>query len=164
MHNMRQAAITQVPSSLGIGVRPAPRARWVRHAAVCLLIAAAVLVAIRWWAWAWAPACIIGILYLMYASIEMAELRSRALRQASVSGPRPNTRSTLVERERVGARILVTLLCGVLAMALVVAALVLDLSALGLGTAMAFGIVVFVGLPTWAAAIGDSMPQSGHRR
>jgi asparagine N-glycosylation enzyme membrane subunit Stt3 len=65
----------------------------------------------------------------------------------------------LVERERIGARILSTLVIGTLAMALVVAALVLDLPTLGMGTAMTFGVVVFVGLPTWAAVVGDAVPQ-----
>lgn len=93
MHNMRQAVVSQVPSALGMRVHPSPRVRWVRHVAVCLLIGASMLAVIRWWAWAWAPACVIGILYLMYASIEMVDLRSRALRAASVSDPRPDTRS-----------------------------------------------------------------------
>lgn len=159
MHDMRRAAVGEFQPPPGMGVRAAHRASWIRHAATCVLIAAVMLIVIRWWAWAWAPACIIGILYLMYASLEMAESRSRALRCATTSGPRPDTHTALVERERIGARILVTLLGGALAMALVVAALVLDRRMLGLGTAMTFGVVVFVGLPTWAAVVGDSIPQ-----
>lgn len=159
MHNMRRAAATEVRTPHPMCTPAAHRASWTRHAAVCLLIAAAMLAVMRWWAWAWAPACIIGILYLMYASLEMAESRSRALRCATTSGPRPDTHTALVERERIGARILVTLLGGALAMALIVAALVLDWSMLGLGTATTFGVVVLVGLPTWAAVVGDSIPQ-----
>lgn len=158
MHNTRRGSVAELRTPRAAPQHPVHRTSWPRHAATCVLIAVAMLVVIRWWAWAWAPACIIGILYLMYASLEMTESRARALRRASTSGPRPDTRSTLVERERIGARILVTLMCGALSMALVVAALVLDARTLGLGTAMAFGIVVFVGLPTWAAAVGDGMP------
>ncbi len=159
MHNMQRAAVGEIQPAPRMAVRAAHRASWIRHAVTCVLIAAAMLVVIRWWSWAWAPACIIGILYLMYASLEMAESRSRALRHEATSGPRPDTRTVLVERERIGARILVTLLSGALAMALIVAALVLDWRMLGLGTAMTFGVVVFVGLPTWAAVVGDSIPQ-----
>jgi hypothetical protein len=159
MHHMQRATVGEIQAAPRTAVRAAHRANWIRHAVVCLMISVAVLVVIRWWAWAWAPSCIIGILYLMYASIEMAESRSRALRDGSVHGPRPNTHAMLVERERIGARILSTLVIGTLAMALVVAALVLDLPTLGMGTAMTFGVVVFVGLPTWAAVVGDAVPQ-----
>ena len=159
MHNMRRASVTRVPTQVGLQPTCSPHAGWVRHATVCLLIACAMVAVMRWWPWAWAPASIIGILYLMYASIEMAESRSRALREVSVRGPRPDTHSALIARERIGARILATLVIGALAMALIVAALVLDSRTLGLGAAMTFGVVVFVGLPTWAAVVGDSMPQ-----
>ena len=158
MHNMRRAAVTEVRTPHPTSTPAAHRASWTRHAAVCLLIAAAMGAVIRWWAWAWAPACIIGILYLMYASLEMTEARSRALREVSVRGPRPDTHSALIARERIGARILATLVFGILAIALIVAALVLDWRTLGLGTAMTFGVVVFVGLPTWAAVVGDDLP------
>ena len=162
MHDIRRSSIMHAgspPLAPRVSNPPAPRVSWVRHATVCLLIMCAMLAVMRWWAWAWAPACIIGILYLMYASLEMAESRSRAVQRSLTDGPRPVTQSVLVERERIGARILVTLLSGVLAMALIVAALVLDWRMLGLGTAMTFGVVVFVGLPTWAAVVGDSIPQ-----
>ena len=114
----------------------------------------------RWWTWAWAPASVIAILYLMYASIEMAEWRSRTLREVSVTGPRPDTHSALIARERIGARILSTMLLGAAAFASIVAALVLDSRMLGIGTAAAFGIVVLVGWPAWAAIAGDSVPPS----
>lgn len=159
MHNVRRAAVTPAPSQLGMRFPSAPRARWARHATACLLIACAMVAVMRWWAWAWAPASIVAILYLMYASIEMAESRSRALGDVCTRGPRPDTHSALVERERVGARILATIVFGTLAMALVVAALVLDWRTLGLGTAMTFGAVVFFGLPAWAAMVGDAIPQ-----
>ena len=144
------------------GESPAPRTArrlWWRHAGMCVAIACAMLAVMRWWSWAWAPASVVAILYLMYASLEMADSRSRALRDSLTSGPRPATRTVLVERERIGTRILVTLLAGACALGLVVAALALDSRVLGVGTAMAFGMVVFIGLPTWAAAVGDSMPQ-----
>lgn len=161
MHDMRRSPVSHAgapPQLPELRTPTAPRARWVRHAAVCALIGCAMVTVMRWWAWAWAPASVIAILYLMYASIEMAESRSRALQSSLTDGPRPATQRVLVERERIGARILVTLLSGVLAIALVVAALVLDWKTLGVGTAMTFGVIVFVGLPTWAAAVGDSMP------
>lgn len=160
MHNMRKAAVAPDPLPTDVRVHESARSRWARHATVCLLVACAMVAVMRWWAWAWAPASVIAILYLMYASIEMAEWRSRTLREVSVTGPRPDTHSALIARERIGARILSTLVLGAAAMALIVAALVLDLQTLGIGTAMAFGIVVFVGLPTWAAMVGDGMPQS----
>lgn len=160
MHNMRKAAVAQAPSPTGARAPESARARWARHATVCLLVGCAMIAVMRWWTWAWAPASVIAILYLMYASIEMAEWRSRVLREATVTGPRPDTHSALIARERIGARILSTLLLGAAAMALIVAALVLDLRALGIGTAMAFGMLVFVGWPVWAAIVGDSMPTS----
>lgn len=159
MRHVQRATVGETEAVPRTAVRASRRADWIRHAAVCLLIAAAMLVVIRWWAWAWAPSCIVGILYLMYASIGMAESRSLSLGDVSVDGPRPDTRSMLMERERTGARILSTLVIGTLAMALVVAALMLDWRTLGLGAAMTFGVVVFVGLPTWAAVVGDSIPQ-----
>ena len=159
MHSTRRLIAIQTQDAPREPARSAVRRLWWRHAAVCILIACVMLAVMRWWAWAWAPASVIAILYLMYASIEMAESRSRALQSSLTDGPRPATQRVLVERERIGARILVTLLSGVLAIALVVAALVLDWKSLGVGTAMTFGTIVFVGLPTWAAAVGDSMPQ-----
>lgn len=157
MHNLRQDAIARARSPLEIRPPAAGRARWAGHAAVCLLIACAMLAVMRWWAWAWAPASIVGIIYMMYASIEMAESRSRALHDFPASGPRPNTHSALVARERIGARILATLLLGVLAMAAVVAAVALDSRTLGLGAAASFGAIVLVGMPTWTARAGWSV-------
>jgi hypothetical protein len=139
--------------------RLVPRAPWVRHAGICLLVVLAMLVLMRWWSWAWAPASVIAILYLMYASIEMTERRSRQLREAALAGPRPDTHSALVARERIGSRILATLVLGMLAMSVIVAALVVDSQMLGVGTTMVFGAIVFLGLPAWAAAVGDAMPR-----
>jgi len=159
MHHVQRATVGETQTVPRTAVRASRRASWIGHAAVCLVMSAAMLVVIRWWAWAWAPSCVVGILYLMYASIGMAESRSLALRDVSVIGPRPDTRSMLVERERIGARILSTLVIGTLAMALVVVALVLDWRTLALGTAMTFGVVVFVGLPAWAAVVGGAVSQ-----
>lgn len=159
MHPVRRADVATSQPPHPTQATSLPRARVTRHAAVCLLIACGMVALMRWWSWAWAPASIIAILYLMYASIEMAELRVRTLRDLSIEGPRPDTRSALVARERIGARILATLLIGAAAMALIVAALLLDSRTLGVGAAVTFGVVVFVGLPSWAAAVGDSMPQ-----
>lgn len=158
MHNMRRSALAGARTPPPMSMRSANGTSWARHVAVCLLISAATLLIMRWWAWAWAPAAIIGIIYLMYASLKMTEARSRALRDLSIRGPRPDTRSALVARERIGARILATLAIGFIAIALVVAALALDSRTLGLGTAMTFSLVVFIGLPTWAAVVGDDLP------
>lgn len=157
MHNIRRAALAPDQSRLAMQMPTAPRTRWVRHVTVCALMACAMLAVMRWWSWAWAPASIAAILYLMYASIDMAESRARTFRDLSTSGPRPDTHSALVARERIGARILATLLIGTASMALVVAALVLDSRTLGVGTATAFGAVIFVGLPTWTAVVGGRM-------
>lgn len=157
MQSTRRLIAMGGASAAGSPERRGVRGLWWRHAGVCAIIACAMLAVMRWWSWAWAPASVVVILYLMYASLEMADARSRALRDSRTSGPRPGTYAVLVERERIGTRILVTLLAGICAMGLVVAALVLDSSVLGIGTAMAFGMVVLVGLPTWAAVVGDSL-------
>jgi len=159
MHNTPRSPVVDMRSEPMPPARPLPRAPWARHAAICVLVALAMLVMMRWWAWAWAPASVIAILYLMYASLEMTERRSRQLRATALTGPRPDTHSTLVARERIGARILATLVLGLLAMAVIVAALVIDSQMLGIGTAMVFGAIVFVGLPAWAAAVGDALPR-----
>jgi hypothetical protein len=159
MHNMNRPSATGIAAPPLASRRLAARSCWGRHALVCTCIASAMLVLMRWWAWAWAPASIIAIIYLMYASIEMTEARARALRDAWRSAPRPRTRAALVARERIGATILATLAIGFLAMAVIVAALVLDSQMLGVGTAVVFCAVVFVGLPAWAAAVGDSLPE-----
>lgn len=158
LHNTPRSSVASVRSEPASPAHVVPRAPWLRHAGICLLVVLAMLVLMRWWAWAWAPASVIAILYLMYASLEMTERRSRALRESAMSGPRPDTHSALVARERIGARILATLVLGLFAIALIVAALVIDSQLLGIGTAMVFGAVVFVGLPAWAAAVGDSLP------
>lgn len=159
MQSTRRLIAVGGTSAAGSPERRAMRGLWWRHSGVCIVIACAMLAVMRWWSWAWAPASVVAILYLMYASLEMAASRSRALRDSLTSGPRPATRAVLVERERIGTRIVFTLLAGIWAMGMVVAALVLDSSVLGIGTAVAFGMVVFVGLPTWAAVVGDSIPQ-----
>lgn len=159
MHNTNRPVATPVVAPPASTERRAARPGWARHALVCTCIACAMLVLMRWWAWAWAPASIVAIIYLMYASIEMTEARARALRDAWRAGPRPRTRAALVARERVGATILATLAIGILSIAVIVAALLLDSQMLGVGTAMVFCAVVFVGLPTWAASVGDTLPE-----
>ena len=44
-------------------------------------------------------------------------------------------------------------------MALIVAAVAIDSHMLGIGTAVTFGAIVFLGLPAWAAAVGDALPE-----
>ena len=159
MHNTRSTRLMPVQVPPQPRSRTMTRGRWFRHVAVCALLALSLAAVMRWYPWAWAPASIAAIVYMMYASLDMAERRSRSLREASISGPRPGTRAAAVARERIGARILATLAIGLMGIALIVAAVAIDSHMLGIGTAVTFGAIVFLGLPAWAAAVGDALPE-----
>jgi hypothetical protein len=145
--------------------RPQPRRtprRRLTGLIVLLLLATAVVMIWRW-PWAWVPAVLAGIVFVVAA--RLVHLDQRIAAESPVAGPGPARRERRMRRAEwaVGTRATLLIVGGLAACALLVAAVALQWTAVGIGALLVFAWMVLLGLPVWLAAVEDDVADE-HRQ
>jgi hypothetical protein len=111
---------------------------------------------IAWsWSLAWLPALLGAVVFGLYAWLILLERseRRRRLRTARV----PASPWALPASQRIGFRLMAVITLGLAACAIILAAALMERPAMALGALVFFLLLLFIGLPFWAAAAGEAV-------
>jgi len=133
--------------------RPRPGRVVVAGLVIAVMLAA---VAIIWGlAWAWVPAVLAAILFVVVIAMDRLDRRVRH-EQPLPEMPEPRREQvTRTEAWTVGTETTFIILGGLAAIALVLASVFLEWPLVALGGLLVFAWCVLLGMPVWLAAVGD---------
>ncbi len=136
--------------------------RWLTGFIVVLLLVTAGLM-IWQWPWAWIPAVLAGIVFVVAA--RLVQLDQRIAAESPQRGGGPVERQRRIRRAEwaVGTRAALLIVGGLAACALLVAAVALQWRIVGIGALLVFAWMVLLGLPVWLAAVEDDVADE-HRQ
>lgn len=118
--------------------------------AILPLVAATAAAIAWWWPQAWLPAALLLIVYSMFAMLTAIDARAHRR-----GGTGPAAGPMLVEQERVALGTIGVVTAGLAASATVLAAAILEARLVAIGAFAVFVLMVFIGLPFWAAAASE---------
>lgn len=104
-----------------------------------------------WWPQAWLPAALLLIVYATFAALTVIDARAHRRRGGTDRG----RGATLAEQERVALGTIGVVVAGLAASAGVLASAILEARLVAVGAFAVFVLMVFIGLPFWAAAASE---------
>jgi len=120
-------------------------------------LVATALALIWWWPQAWIPAALAVVVSGLYATLAAIDRQAHRPRRGGAS---PGGR--LAAQERVAFRMVAAIGVGLAAIAVVLAAALLDARMVAVGALLLFTLMVFLGWPFWAAAIAEEAAAVRH--
>jgi hypothetical protein len=108
------------------------------------------------WSWslAWLPALLGAVVFGLYAWLIVLERSER--QRGSRAAPMPSSPWALPASQRIGLRLIAMITLGLAACAVILAAALMERPAMALGAMVFFLLLLFIGLPFWAAAAGEA--------
>ncbi|MHC5022289.1 MAG: hypothetical protein ACYTGG_00055 [Planctomycetota bacterium] len=137
-----------------------------------LIVTAAFLVLL--WQSTFAPAIVLVVVYCLLVLVSVLIHRARqamrahyaaaaAAEPAVAPGEPPSEREVLIAEEKVGLRIGLEILGGLVVLSVLLASILLDWRLVAIGSMVIFGLLTFLGSPFWLAIITEKVENERER-